>query len=240
MMPASTYLAFDLEISKSIPDNFGDWRRFRPLGISCAATLASDGSLTHWYSQDEAGGYAARMSRADAHRLVGHLQEAVLSGNRVLTWNGLGFDFDILAEESGEFVACRELALEHVDMMFHVFCLAGHPLGLDKAASGSGVKGKPAGMSGALAPLLWQQGEYQQVLDYVAQDVRTTLELAQAVERTRRLRWVSQSGRRQELYLPEGWLSVRQAMLLPEPVTSHLRSPWKRSRFTGWLSRPGG
>ena len=35
------YLAFDLEIAREIPEG-GDWKANRPLGISCAATLASD------------------------------------------------------------------------------------------------------------------------------------------------------------------------------------------------------
>lgn len=35
------YLAFDIEISKPIPDDATDWEQYRPLGISCAATWAS-------------------------------------------------------------------------------------------------------------------------------------------------------------------------------------------------------
>lgn len=57
------------------------------------------------------------MSRDDAAELVNFLAEAADSGSTILTWNGL--DFDILAEESGMVEECRQLALAHVDMMFH-------------------------------------------------------------------------------------------------------------------------
>ena len=120
-------------------------------------------------------------------------------------------------------------------MMFHVFCLKGFPVGLDNAAQGSGVKGKPAGMSGIKAPQLWQRGEYQAVLDYVAQDVRTTLQLALVCERNKSLRWLTRKGTRSECALPSGWLAVEHAMRLPTPDTSWMDKPMSRAHFTGWL-----
>ena len=36
-------LAFDLEIAKPLPEGCTDWKAHSPLGISCAATLRSDG-----------------------------------------------------------------------------------------------------------------------------------------------------------------------------------------------------
>ncbi len=36
------YLAFDIEIFRELPDEEQDWKRYRPLGISCAATVAED------------------------------------------------------------------------------------------------------------------------------------------------------------------------------------------------------
>ena len=63
--------------------------------------------------------------------LVDYLACQVVAGYTILTWNGLSFDFNVLAEESGMHDECAELALNHVDMMFHIFCLRGHYLGLD-------------------------------------------------------------------------------------------------------------
>jgi hypothetical protein len=229
------YCAFDLEIVKPLPDGVDNWKDYRPLGISCAATLNSDGELCLWHGRTPAGGLADQISPPEAAELVAYLQAQVEAGFTPLTWNGLGFDFDILAEESGLLTECRELATWHVDMLFHIFCMKGFAVALDRAARGMGLPGKTAGMTGALAPQYWAQGRRQEVLDYVVQDARTTLELAQAGERTRALRWITTAGKLQSLPLAKGWLTVREAMFLPEPDVSWMRAPWKRSKFTGWL-----
>src|SRR5260370_14536280 len=97
------------------------------------------------------------------------------NGYRILTWNGLGFDFDILADESGAAASCKECALGHVDMMFHVFCSLGYPVGLDKAAQGMGLPGQQPGLSGIKAPALCAQGHFKAVLEYVAHAVSTAI-----------------------------------------------------------------
>ena len=85
------------------------------------------------------------MNKADLGELLKTMVDAVNKGWNIVTWNGLGFDFDVLAEESGEWEICRELALDHIDMMFHFFCIQGYPLGLEKAAQGMGLSGKMEG-----------------------------------------------------------------------------------------------
>ena len=175
------------------------------------------------------------MNTAEVQDLVKYLQEQVEQGGTILTWNGLGFDFDILAEESGMLVECSELALNHIDMMFHVFCMKGYPLGLDKAAKGMGLTGKTPGMTGDMAPRLWQEGEHLKVLEYLQQDVQTLIDLWAVVDGLRKLTWISNKGYPQRLPLPKGWLTVEQALKLPLPDTSWMSNPWPRSKFSGWL-----
>ena len=165
------YTAFDIEITKVMPEGVDDWSKFRPLGISCAATMTNEGEITTWYGKSPDGEYTTEMSVVEIRELVKYLQDQVAAGYTILTWNGVGFDFDILAEESGMVADCKELAMGHIDMMFHVFCLKGYPLGLDKAAKGMGLMGKPAGITGEMAPRMWAAGQYQEVLDYVQQSV---------------------------------------------------------------------
>ncbi len=89
------YLAFDIETSKVIPENT-NWKSCRPLGIACAATLFSDtDEVTLWQ------GGADRLTQGEAAGLVAYLRDMVAQGYTILTWNGTGFDFDVLAEESG-------------------------------------------------------------------------------------------------------------------------------------------
>ena len=96
-----------------------------------------------------------------------------------------------------------------------------------------GLDGKPKGMNGKLAPALWAEEKREEVLRYVGQDVRTTLELARVCESRGELRWVARSGKVRCMTLGEGWLTVEVALRLPLPDTSWMDEPWPRERFTG-------
>lgn len=231
------YLAFDIETAKDIPGEDFIWRPHRPLGISCAATLTSDlDQPVLWHGKMQNGSPAPRMSRDDAQELVQYLVKMATEGYKILTWNGLGFDFDILAEESDAAAPCRECALGHVDMMFHAFCFLGYPIALEKAAQGMGLPGKPAGMSGVKAPKLWAEGQFNKVLDYVAQDVRVTLQIAQACEQRGSLQWITRKGTPSSMPLKSGWFSVKEALRLPMPDTSWMSASIPRRDFTAWLT----
>ena len=228
-------LAFDIEIAKELPDDFGDFKANRPLGISCAAALMDGGDFTVWHGGKRDGKYSEQMIETEILEMIDYLWDMVHKGYQIYTWNGLGFDFDILFEESGEDERCKQMARSHVDMMFHFFCIKGYAISLDKAARGMGLEGKTEGMDGALAPKMWRQGKFAQVLDYLTQDVRITLGLAQQCDRKKQVRWTSNRGREQVCKLSDGWLPVDQALKLPEPDTSWMSAPWSRSKFTGWL-----
>ncbi len=151
-------------------------------------------------------------------------------------WNSLGFDLDILAEESHMLAECRQLATDHVDMMFHILCQRGFGVSLDAAARGMGLAGKPEGMTGSRAPVLWAEGKREEVLGYVAQDVKTTLDVATACEALGSLRWIAKSGKLRTMRLPEGWLTVAEALELHLPNTSWMSfEAWPREEFTGWM-----
>ncbi len=225
--------AFDLEIAASLPDGCKDWREFRPLGITCAACQAD--YLTHpadplnpyfWVAGDVQYPERRPMIQHEAATLVSGLMGVIGRGYTIVTWNGLSFDFNVLAEESGMYEECVELALNHVDMMFIVVTLRGHYLGLDKAAKGMGIQGKLKqvtlndgttlkDMTGGKAPSLWREGQYQAVLDYLADDVRSTLELAQAIESQKYIKWTAQSGNKQKLDIPKLY-TVKECLELPE------------------------
>lgn len=228
------YVAFDIETAKVLPENISNLNSHRPLGISCSAIWCTDENEPElFYSEKADGSPAPQMSKQDLVSLITYLQKKVDSGYTIVTHNGLGFDFDILAEESGHRAACRKLALEHVDMMFHFFCGKGFPIALNAAAKAIGLS-KPTDIDGAVAPTLWKEEEYQTVLDYVAQDCRLTLDIAERSEQNGRISWITQRGRQSHFELPSGWLTVKQASQLPLPDTSWMDNPWPRSTFTNW------
>jgi hypothetical protein len=229
------FMAFDLEIHKQLPDGETDWKRHWPLGITCAA-LAYDGGVETYSSQD-----TGPMKADCAEWLVHRLLYAVDRGYTIVTWNGLQFDFHVLADEcdSDYFVGeCRRLAMNHLDLMFLFFCYRGHFLGLDAAAKGAGLPGKPEGIDGAKAPELWQRGEFGTVLSYLRGDATMTLALAQAVEENGGIGWTSRAGKEQFCAIDK-LLTVSEANVLPLPDTSWMADPWQRSRFFDWMVNNG-
>ena len=125
---------------KIFPDG-EDWRDHRPLGIACAAAYAAHlPTPVTWYTSDQ-DGIADQMSVQDLQTMVAQLCDIVRRGFTIVTWNGMGFDWDVLAEESGMLLECRKLALEHIDMMFQVFMHKGYPISLATAAEGMNTPG---------------------------------------------------------------------------------------------------
>jgi len=233
-MQKTKYIAFDLEIAKILEGDFSQWRNNRPLGITCAATQLEGETPLVWHSKTRNDEFEDQMSQPDLLKLIEYLEQAVNKGYQILTWNGLGFDFEVLAEESGCWDRCKNMALNHTDMMFHFLCIVGYPIALDKAAKGLGLAGKPEGMSGDLAPILWKQGEYRKVLEYVAQDAQSTLDVAKETLQAGKISWLSQRGRKQSVSIPNGWVNVVEASKLPNPDVSWMSNPINRQDFFRW------
>lgn len=92
------YLAFDIEIATDVPGDDFNWKPHRPLGICCAAALPCDAEEpTLWYGRNPDETPGDRMSQPEAASVVHELARLVEKGYTLLTWNGLGFDFDILS-----------------------------------------------------------------------------------------------------------------------------------------------
>lgn len=225
-------IAFDIETAQELSEGWKE--RGERLGITCVGYCAGMSPYAH-YALDERGEYASRMSREQANEVLAYLEEKYVNGYVLVTWNGL-FDFYVLYKETGEWERCRRLALNHVDMMFHFFCLKGHYLSLNKALSGCGLRLKKEGVSGKIAPQLWREGKQDLVLDYVEKDALVTYELYRYVESNRRLRWLDLHGQLREVEI-ERWLKVREALQLPYPDVAWMKNPPSRNDLVGWLFR---
>jgi hypothetical protein len=231
--------SFDLEIAKILPEKTNNILDYSPLGISCAA-LASDNKNDVLFWQ----GFP-KQSKQECQRLVQDLINCVASGYTLSTWNGCNFDFRVLAQESGMYEDCGQLALNHVDLMLMVTFTKGWFLGLDKALSGAGIPGKVKKLtlssgetlddvSGALAPVLWAKQEFNAVLTYLKGDVTQTLELAKVVQNTHTIRWISGNGKSQFVSVPR-LLTVRECFAIPKPDTSWMTNPHRRETFVDWI-----
>ena len=230
--------AFDIETVKDFPEG-EDWRAHRPLGVACIAISTGDSRESAYWTPDPSGGpdwIDDQMSQEDLRAVVYQLLRLQRMGYTLFSWNGLGFDFPVLADETGLISECRELARNHVDMMFHFFCEKGFPISLKAAAEGSGSAGKTEGMDGKEALRLWAAGERRKVVEYCQQDAKATLELAQLTASQKSISWVTRRGTVSGLDLGgKGWLAVREAMELPLPDTSWMDSHIPREQWTSWL-----
>ena len=233
------FAAFDLETAKILPPNVNDLKQHTPLGISCAAIALSDAE------EPEVWSGSPQLTADECGQLVDRLQALVAAGYTIVTWNGASFDFSVLAQESGRIEDCGELALGHADLMLLVTFSKGWYLGLDKALAGAGLKGKVknvalrdgtilADMSGAQAPALWKAGEHEAVLAYLKGDVAQLLALAEVVQRTHTIRWLSNSGKPQSVRV-KTLLTVSECFQIPEPDTSWMSNAPSRSSFVNWI-----
>ncbi|MEI8017590.1 MAG: ribonuclease H-like domain-containing protein [Schlesneria sp.] len=230
------YIAFDIETAKEIPGVDFNWKPHRPLGITCIASLETgEVEPRIWMSHTDSGTPAPQMTKTDVAKFIRHLCSANAQEFVPLSWNGLGFDFDVLAEESGLIDECRTLARNHVDMMFHVVCEKGFPVSLNSAATGLGVQGKLDGVEGMTAPGLWASGKHDLVMKYVAQDVSTTLAVALKSESQKSFAWITRKGTISKMPLSKGWLNVDTANRLPLPDTSWMSKSLSRGDYLSWM-----
>jgi hypothetical protein len=245
------YLAFDVEIPHLAEEGVSEAtlldQLLRPGGISCAATLRSDGQGRIWHGAQTAKGKAlpVKMSVQECDELVAHLIDQREAGYPTVTWNGMGFDFAVLRGQCspGMSEAIISLALGHVDMAFHLLCVKGYMIGLDTACRGMELSSrKTEGMDGELAMQMWGEGREAQerVLRYVQQDARVTAELYGVLCQTGRLEWTSRSGKANSWSF-DRLLTVEEALALPRPATSWMsrgfKEQWAREKFTGWMGR---
>lgn len=240
------FVAFDIEITKEIPDGLKDWKSIRPLGISCAATMRSDQTVPSLWHGDilESGMYSPSMSSLQCKEMFNCLKECQDGGFPVVTWNGLSFDFDILTEEclAGEADKVLyghqrriaiDVAMNHIDMMFQMVCEKGYPVGLDNTAKGMGLKGKTEGMHGDLAPKMWAESREKQdkVLEYVAQDVIATADVFRNISSKGYISWIAKSGKTASHWLKDRRLhKVSECLKFPFPDTSWMTGSAGRTR----------
>ena len=241
-------IGFDLETAKLIEDAAeldGD-----DLGISCAATFGLNEvggkeytSPVRWHGKFDRGVYAERMSGEDVGDLIQYLVWEHYSGSmKVVTWNGLAFDFRVLHDEAdtdADRYLCKALALSHIDLAFQMLCEKGFMCGLSAAAMGLGVGDKTEGMSGALAPEMWQETIEDQecVLQYVEQDARLTAQVARVLTiADDGLYWITKAGQPARYpWWPSFWLYDERRIIQPN-VPDRKTMPTNRE-YIGVLER---
>lgn len=233
------WLAFDIETVEAAPESGDDYA----LGVTCAATMGSgDDKPLLWSSAlGKDGRRADRMTPVEVCRLANYLIMRASDGFDIIGINSLGFDLRVLAVECQNLIVfdnLRDLALSHYDPAFQMLAERGFMVGMKALGIGLRLQEqKMAEMDGQKAVEMWATGsreDQDKVLKYVAQDARTTLAIAEAIERGGAIVWQTKRGRISNHRLVNGLLTMKECLELPVPDTSWMDNPWPRSRFAGW------
>jgi len=166
----------------------------------------------------------------------------------IVTWNGLKFDFQVLAQEAGGDIKyvqmVEEIAESHCDLMYIIFCHKGYYLALDQALQRLELSKTHSvalrdgtiinEMYGGRAPQLWAQGERDAVRTYLKGDVETLYKLAESVQHTGYLSWFSSKGK--PYSIKTDLIPVSEAREIPTPDTSWMTDPPIRADFDSWLT----
>jgi hypothetical protein len=243
-------LAFDFELDKPVEleedENFWDEQARRhatpgidPFYISVAGLLIQDhnGRMSQpWYGITPLGDTASHMSVDDLNKFLLQIVSHAKMGFPIVTWNGTGFDWRILADLTGQHDLVKQLALGSYDPCYQHLIEYGYPIKLQAVAEGFDLAGKT--MEGAQAPVLWQLGNFQEVLNYVEQDVVVLADVVEQSFKKNGLMRVTKTGSVSfNPYKYGKLLSVRRLLGMPEanhPEDEHYIS---RKGFDEWLTQ---
>jgi hypothetical protein len=263
-------IGWDIEIAVEFPAGEGDfdWLAIEPpMHLSCAACAAVVPE-SNIYSKVFADTQAHHLSTSYAQAMAEYLYQHHAKGNRIATWNGLGFDFPVLARACESTVyeqMLADLALEHIDLGFAMHCSHGYMVGMNTAAKALGLSGKTEGMSGALAPILWNRpdrpltdkeaAEIAELnvlpgtpearalcIKYVTQDAVTTAEIYNALVDRGVLVWYTRRGTLTKQpwnpYIVDGRIaSVKQCLEIEPPDVGWMSNPRPRSAYLDWTTK---
>ncbi len=229
------YQSYDIEIVNEFPE--GEQPDLRTTIPSVAAICTNYENCQFFYDDPY-------MTKKTAQRLVEVMSDNLDNGIIPLTWNGLSFDFQLLAYYSDLLEQCGKLALNHVDMMFLVVAHKGFYLSLNKALVGANIQGKLHdvmlndgkifnSMDGSKAPLLWRNKEFSAVKEYLRVDVEQPLKLAEHIEKTKTIQWISGSGKIRKCFTD--MLTVKEALKLPVPDTAWMANVKYRPEYYSWI-----
>jgi len=227
-------LSFDIELSDIIQlEKYENIDKYAPFHISVAATAVHNGEERIWYSEHKEGSPALNLTPQRAHDLLEYLEKMQQDGYMVCAWNGLGFDLKWIGYQANDMALAAQIALKSYDPMFQFFNQAGFPVGLGKVAQAMRISQEKL-MDGAEAPIEWQAGNYQKVMDYCLGDCQMTNLIILAIHKKRQIQWVTSRGYTSSKPILR-LKSVEEVIQDPEPDQSWLDDPIPRTKFYGWV-----
>lgn len=181
-----------------------------------------------------------------AHEMIERLLEMQSYGATIVGFNSTSFDYRILAKETGMYEQAEIAALNSVDIMLEFFFRNGYMISLDKILSRYNITqkkktattstGRVVDVGGAEVNQLWDEKEYNTVIEYLKNDVVSTLELIENIIADDMILYSTSSGKQKELPLNGGIRTVRNLWKIPKPSVSWIKNPVSREHFFDWMS----
>jgi DEAD/DEAH box helicase domain-containing protein len=151
-MASEIYLDTEtLKLAEQVP---GGWSSIPDFGLSVAVTWDADNQFRVWYE-------------GDAPRLI----EEMSRFDRVITFNGERFDFQVLSKYGD----VRPLYPRSLDLLAHLKQSLGFRVKLESLAQGTLGQGKAG--AGELAVEWWHSGQRDKVVAYCRQDVQLIVDI---------------------------------------------------------------
>jgi len=145
---------FDLETQRTL-DEVGGRQNIRKLGLAVAVTYSTVDGAFHHYTEET----------------VAELIAALRAADRVVGFNLISFDYEVLRAYSGEPLG----SIHTVDMLDHIYRRLRFRVSLDNLAGTTLDVHKSA--DGLQAVRWYKQGRIQDILEYCQQDVEVTRQL---------------------------------------------------------------
>ena len=117
-----------------------EWDNRPPVNIACAAIVLSDhdNPLVHTNKQPD-GQINDHLTKPQTEDFIRHLLHIRDEGYDLVSWNGTSFDLQTIADVTEMHDQCADLAVDHYDVMFQIFCSIGWPVSLNATALGMGI-----------------------------------------------------------------------------------------------------
>jgi hypothetical protein len=231
------YVAFDIETSQKAPD---DRASIGKLDITCVGYYISGEQHTlksSFYGDFVQGVGFEVMKELHINRVVCWLWEHYKQGYQIVSWNGMGFDFPVLAGNASARYKERveTIAWGSYDPAFHMLCEKGFMIGLGSYAEVNDLGVKT--MDGLEAVEKWSLGfeEQLEVIEYVKHDALLTARAWEKMNERGAVEWITRSGKSSVWQPSKRFLPVEEAYGLPLPDTSWMDNPFKREEFYDWM-----
>ena len=185
-------LVYDCEIIKAVPIDYKNvepiagieycegWKDFDNMGISVI------GAYLSWEKEFIAFTDESKVKKTSKVLPLSYFQDALNEADILVGFNHISFDNNLIKANGFEIPT----DIRHYDILVEMWSAVGlgpdfmfpHHAGfsLDQTCKVNGI-GEKTG-TGANAAVLWQRGQYQEVIDYCLHDVNLTLNLLRNIQ----------------------------------------------------------